>query len=467
MQNTENNNNISRNWLILAVSALALSGLFAVFLVIARSPHISELLPYKDFFKTTLTIHVNLSVLVWLLSFSAFLATNCHCKRAKGSAAIHRNKQDSNSDELLRHFITRNDLFFIGFSTIIFYLCLLATLIIVGSVFDVSAVAYLNNYVPYLDSSIFSFGILLFITSIFLLHAVSCLFAKKLDEYFGLSLIMVFSYFTFLLTYFDLSSQENNNLYNHADYYERLYWGYGHILQFAYTHIMLICWLKMAEILTEKRTDGLTFAINKNCFLFNTVIACGGIAIIAKHSVSSFEYINLYTKHMILFGGVTAIFIFLNNIKNIYAAIKVKEMLHIRNSLIWSIILFLAGGVISLTISGSDTRVPAHYHGSIIGVSLAVIGAVYYYFDQFGYKIRSLRLAKWQPVLYGSGQLIHIIGLAISGGYGALRKSPGVAQSFEGKFYMGLMGMGGLISIIGGLIFVIIILKAVIDNKKI
>lgn len=435
MQNTENNNNISKKWLILAVSALALSGLFAIFLVIARSPKISELLPYKDFFKTTLTIHVNLSVLVWLLSFSAFLAV-------KNSSI---NKYISN---------------------LIFYSALFGTFIIAGSVFDISAEAFLNNYVPYLDSSVFSFGILLFITSIFILHFISALAVKKLDENFLLSLIMIFAYFTFIITYFDLSSETNSKLYNKADFYERLYWGYGHMLQFAYTQIMLICWVKMVEILNGRESDRLTKNINYNCFLFNAIMGSSGIAIIISKHVSSFEYINMFTKQMIMFGGIAAIFIFLNNIKNIYSAIKVKENLHIRNSLIWSIILFAAGGIISITISGSDTRVPAHYHGSIIGVSLAVIGAFYYYFEQAGYKIGNHKLAKWQPVLYGSGQLLHIIGLGISGGYGALRKTPGVAESFEGKFYMGLMGLGGLISIIGGLIFVIIIFKAVLTNRK-
>ena len=68
-------------------------------------------------------------------------------------------------------------------------------------------------------------------------------------------------------------------------------------------------------------------------------------------------------------------------------------------------------------------------------------------------------MATWQPYLYGGGQFMHIIGLAWSGGYGVQRKAAGAAQGLEGLGQtagMGLMGLGGLISVIGGLLFLIV-----------
>ena len=54
-------------WLALGVSALAASGLLAVFLALARTPGVNRFLPAGDFFRTVLVAHVDLSVLVWFV----------------------------------------------------------------------------------------------------------------------------------------------------------------------------------------------------------------------------------------------------------------------------------------------------------------------------------------------------------------------------------------------------------------
>lgn len=434
----QNNKQTSFKWLILAATSLAFSGLFAVFLVIARSPKIHTLLPYENFFKTTLTIHVNLSVLVWLLSFGTFYISVSSAKK------------------LL------TEKFAFACSTI-------GMLIIALSIFDNSASAYLNNYVPYLDSKIFSAGILIFLFGIFLISFEDLLKMRsfKLTTSNLLSAIIISAFIVLLLTFQKLSSPENINLYNNADYYEILYWGFGHMLQFAYSLAMLISWFLVIEFYQIKilKNQSLQNYLNKKALLFHSFLAIIGVLIILKYNVTDFEYKRYFTLQMALFGGITFMIILVNNYSNIISAIKQKSHPYIKNAFLWSLILFLAGGIISLTIHGSDTRIPAHYHGSIVGVSLGLIAAFYIFLEKFGYKINMQKSAKIQPVIYGAGQLIHILGLAISGGYGALRKNPGVAESFEGKFYMGLMGFGGLLSIIGGLIFVIVIFNSILKTK--
>ena len=72
-------------------------------------------------------------------------------------------------------------------------------------------------------------------------------------------------------------------------------------------------------------------------------------------------------------------------------------------------------------------------------------------------------MATLQPWLYGMGQLMHIIGLVWSGGYGVQRKVAGTDQVLRSTAEvagMGLMGLGGLIAIIGGLLFVVVVLRA-------
>jgi heme/copper-type cytochrome/quinol oxidase subunit 1 len=97
------------------------------------------------------------------------------------------------------------------------------------------------------------------------------------------------------------------------------------------------------------------------------------------------------------------------------------------------------------------------------------MGLVYYLLPQLGYATPSGRLATWQPVFYGTGQLMHIAGLVWSGGYGVQRKMTGAEQVLRtsGEIAgMGLMGLGGLIAIIGGLLFVVVVIRAVRDGKS-
>ena len=58
---------------------------------------------------------------------------------------------------------------------------------------------------------------------------------------------------------------------------------------------------------------------------------------------------------------------------------------------------------------------------------------------------------------------MHILGLVWSGGYGVQRKVAGAEQVLRspGEIAgMGLMGLGGAIAILGGLLFVVVVLRA-------
>jgi len=80
-----------------------------------------------------------------------------------------------------------------------------------------------------------------------------------------------------------------------------------------------------------------------------------------------------------------------------------------------------------------------------------------------GYARPSPRLAALQPALYGAGQLAHVIGLVWSGGYGVQRKVAGadqVLRGFEQVAAMGLMGLGGLAAVAGGILFIVVVGRA-------
>ena len=71
--------------------------------------------------------------------------------------------------------------------------------------------------------------------------------------------------------------------------------------------------------------------------------------------------------------------------------------------------------------------------------------------------------------MYGGGQLLHITGLVWSGGYGVQRKVAGseqVLRTTQEVAGMGLMGLGGLIAIIGGILFVYVMLLAIVRGRR-
>ncbi len=135
------------------------------------------------------------------------------------------------------------------------------------------------------------------------------------------------------------------------------------------------------------------------------------------------------------------------------------------NAYAFSMLSFIGIGFL---ISGSNVTVPAHYHGSIVAVTLAYMGLSYHLLPRLGFRKPAGKLVDLQPMVYGIGQLMHVLGLAWSGGYGVQRKTAGAAQGLKDIQEiagMGLMGLGGLIAIIGGIIFLVVVIMAMWPRK--
>jgi uncharacterized membrane protein len=68
-----NARSLTTGWLLLGLSALVIGGLYTILIVLARTPFFQEIVPWVDFFRTALVVHVNLTVLVWFLAFAGVL----------------------------------------------------------------------------------------------------------------------------------------------------------------------------------------------------------------------------------------------------------------------------------------------------------------------------------------------------------------------------------------------------------
>jgi len=242
-------------------------------------------------------------------------------------------------------------------------------------------------------------------------------------------------------------------------YYDRLFWGSGHIIQFSHTQLVLVAWLWLASV----SSDRLRISPRVALFLFilglQPVLASPVIYL--AFDVSSGEHLFWFIQLMKYGGAIAAVPIGLAVTLSIFEKWRPASGYEIeRNALIYSILLFGVGGVIGFMISGSTVTVPAHYHGSIVGITIAFMGITYHLLPQLGFRRVEGRLARWQAGIYGIGQLMHIIGLAWSGGYNVARKSTAVEQGLERVAGLGLMGFGGLVSIVGGILFLVLVYLA-------
>jgi heme/copper-type cytochrome/quinol oxidase subunit 1 len=241
-----------------------------------------------------------------------------------------------------------------------------------------------------------------------------------------------------------------------------LFWGGGHVLQFTWTLLMFVAWLWLAQAIGARTLLSPRIAILLFAIALASVFATPVIYL--AYDVISVEHYRMQTWLMRVGGGLAIVPFAAAALHALVTAPRATPAsAPLRNALLWSLVLFGAGGLIGVAINGSNVKIPAHYHGSIVGVTLAFMGLVYYLLPRMGYARPEGRLARLQPALYGGGQLLHIAGLLWSGGYGVQRKVAGgeqVLRSAEQVAGMGLMGLGGLLAVAGGVVFAVVVLRS-------
>ncbi|MBI3570219.1 MAG: cbb3-type cytochrome c oxidase subunit I [Gammaproteobacteria bacterium] len=429
---------LARGWLLLGLASLLISGVFSVLLVLSRTPYAQNFFPWLDFFHTALVVHVDLSVLVWFLAFGGALWSLNSTPR------------------------------FLGAGRLALLLALLGTLVMATAPFLGAGEALMSNYIPVLQHPLFLAGLLLFTggTGVLVLRAMGAI--PPVGQWmqgaaalrFGLNTAAVsamLALIAFGWSYFTVPE-----FLHGKPYYELLFWGGGHVLQFTYTLLMLVAWLWLASasnvrLALSPRVALIFFGFGLIAVFFTPIIYY-------SYAVTSTEHIKLFTWLMQYGGSLAALPLSLALLHGLWRSERAQgDAQPLRAALIASMILFGAGGVIGFLISGTNVTIPAHYHGSIVGVTLAFMGLTYYLLPHFGYRQPDMKLGRLQPWLYGGGQLLHVLGLVISGGYGVQRKVAGAAQELdtvERVAGMGLMGLGGMISIVGGFLFIYVCYRA-------
>lgn len=415
-------------WFTLAVSALGFSGIYSVLPFILRAPFLADIFPLQNFFRISLVVHVNLGVLVWFLSSSAMLMLKVSKKEFAPVALAG------------------------------FFASMIGAIFMLASPFVGASEPVLNNYIPILHNLSFILGISLFFSGIViqvLLTLFSYNLVKKdpinLSIYYS-ALIFLIAIICFILAYLDLQQVALTRYIDLHEYYELLFWGAGHVLQFNYIELMVIVWLSLCKIDRLKYFSALQ--------MLNFLLVIAVIIPYVKYSIDSAEFYNFFTKHMKNAGGILLALVAILPMLKLFSLNKLKKTIYL-----CSLFLILSGGIIGYLISGMNVTVPAHYHGMIIGITVGLMGLFYLLLQPMGFIPARSNFAIAQMLIYTFGQFLHIAGLAASGGYGVLRKNTDAILSVRAKIYMGIMGAGGAIALIGGIMFITLIFISI--GKKI
>jgi hypothetical protein len=418
------------SWSAVAAGSLAIAGVFALLLAISRIPGIEFLAFWPiDFFRKGLVIHVVFSFVVWFAAMFSAMAALAGARLGDGSSAGGLGLLSAGGVVLSMPLLFVPALLRRGEPT-------------------------LNNYVPVIIDPLYYAGLAVLGVSIALAAArlliVSRPSALRRDPIAATTaaaaVAMLIALLCFAIALAALSSAPLS-----FDFNEQLMWGGGHILQFVNTLLLLVAWTKLASPWCR---DNLArpLAAASALLLLGAVIGPLLYVLMAPFSP---EQTRAFTWLQYLLGPPATI-------------VAVALILRLRSPLPWrepaflalalSMLLFAVGGVLGLFVDGADTRTPAHYHGMIAGVTLAFFGLFFStILPCLGRKAGSARRQRLILHLFAWGQLAACIGLFIAGGHGAPRKVAGAAQGLTDLAPiagMAINGTGGLIAVIGGVLFV-------------
>jgi hypothetical protein len=421
-------------WAGLAVLALMLSGLAPLLLIAGRASIYAEMEFVKAWFVPVLVVHVNLSVGLWFLAIAMMLWSYAISRpRLK---KIHK---------------------FANFSFFLAILCLAFSPVFGGD-------AFTSNYIPVQDNSLFFSGLLLAAFSMAVM--IGCVFAscEKTTLYTYLIRCNAATAGVALLC-FIFSILQHPSGYSGEAYYEVIFWGGGHLLQFVYVQLAMIAWLWIYDHLGA---PAMPARLIKTLFILLTITAAISPVIYLLVDINSYYHIKFFTWQMnVVTGTVPALLLVL--------LLARLPKLHWRRhkpaaiALIMSFALYLEGGLLGFLIEGSNVTIPAHYHGSTVGVTLALMGLLYLLLERWDYaSLAHSRLALAQPILYGIGQIMHATGLAWAGSHNIARKTAGALSEADqaAEVALQVMRLGGLLAVLGGGLFIIVMLRAFFRHRR-
>ncbi|WP_029552279.1 cbb3-type cytochrome c oxidase subunit I [Thermocrinis jamiesonii] len=413
---------MEKRFFFLALISLGLGGFFAFLVALARTPGIYKLFP-PAYFYHALVGHVDLAIVIFLLSFTMLLWNK---------------------------FLAKQD-------SISFYLAFLGFLGIAIASFSGKGVAVSNNYLPTIVHPVFFAGVVLFFSGLWfasivrLKTAIKNIFSKDpLINSLSMSIVLAFMMLLSTITS-AFKTGSHSELYL---FYERLYWAPGHIHQFLNGTVLLFSWYFLSKLLGVKHELGILRFTNLAFLTFGVLLVL--VPVIFEDPVS--RNAKIFTELSYAIGLGIPIFLHMFNIlkRPVFNTSSYSIALWL------SILLYLLGVVIAYAGLKADLRVPAHYHGAVTSLTLTLMAISYYLLKEYGWIKDLPKIAKPQLFLYGFGMILFVLGLYFAGFKGAPRKTYGTGFTEDPfvLFSLGFMMVGTVLAVISGVMFVVYTLRA-------
>lgn len=461
---TENDRINAKRWFGVSIGSLMLAGCFSLALVFARMPVFSDWITDPDFFKRCLVVHVDLALIVWFYAFMAALFQMVGTKT--GSS----------------HMAARG-----------VYPAIFGVILMVLSAGVPHAEPVLANYVPVVDHPLFIGGLVLFGFGVLLSIVSPRLIGDDHQGFFpifqdariglkAMGVLLIGAAVTFYGAWLTTPPILGN-----AAYYELVAWGGGHVLQAVSETAMVSVWLMLLGSLLGRpilssRSATLLFALLVTPHLAMPAITMGG--------TQSPLYYNGATQLM-RWGIFPAVLLILGFC--VHAIVKAWRLGELKKfydprliGFATSASLTVTGFILGAMIRDSNTMIPAHYHAAIGAVTVSFMTVAILLLDPHAFGVKATPLLspdvpeygttrseflpainpRWirlQPVLFGFGQLIFAIGFALAGAHGMGRKVYGAEQTVRGFWDwagLGIMGVGGIVAVFGGILFLMIVTRA-------
>ncbi len=424
-------NRYTYNWFVLAILFLGIGGGFAFLVGMSRTPFGYRYFP-ADYLHHALVGHVIMAILLWLLSFAVVLWSLTF----KG----------------IEPKMTR-------------WMAILGALMITIAVLLGRGDAIPNNYVPTIDTPIFLIGIAIFFLG-FALNAFSYL-REGMRALFSSNLMVGAIASSVIIAVIMVISMVFSLILQGGDtvpilYYERLFWIPGHIQQVMSGALLVAVWYALLGRMEGSRPSSwpflryVTIAFPISALILFIIPFTGDpIARNAKIAAEAIYGIGL---------GIPIFFHVIHILMNMGRGGRSVASL----TLIFSMTIYTLGMAIAYSGFGNDLRVPAHYHGAVTSLTLALMGLSYYLLKECKEKLFGECIARVQPIIYGVGMIFFILGLFVSGLFGAPRKTYGVSFTSDPIVLSALtvMGIGTLLAVAGGILFVFYTTMSLLKEVK-
>lgn len=427
---------VAQGWFAFGVGSLVLAGLLSLLLVVGRLPFLGWLFTDPLFFKRALVVHVDLAIVIWFQAGTlAYLAWAVGPRVPRG--------------------LTVAALSLAGAGI----LGLLAGAVMPG------AQPILANYVPVVDHPVFLAGLVAWFagSGLYFAGALAAPAAAALPDDALVALRASAAAHLVALATFVAAWHSTLTGLPAIGYYELVAWGGGHVMQVGNVALMLGLWLLLLRrwsghaVVSPAAVRWLMVALVAPQLLL-PVVAWGGTSRPAySESATQLMRWTIFPVVLIVLGLAVR-----------HLRLHWDRATGERWRLVGfagSAVLTVLGFVLGAFIRGSSTLVPGHYHCAIGAVTIALMAAAYDFSREAAPRapIPSARLIRWQLLLFAGGQAVFGLGFALAGAFGLGRKQYGVEQHVRsaGEYLgLGVMGLGGLVAVVGGLLFLALVLRA-------